>query len=115
MVTDRTHNTCASGTKKPNCTTCNDRQFKDSHRRTQAWLSESEGYDWHRRHEKGNAGLHGITAQLRDVGLDSNGGTGGVRRDMVSDRGLMRVRGRKLDELIGIGSWIDDADADIPH
>jgi hypothetical protein len=101
--------------EKSNKIICKDQQFKDSRHWTQAWLSESEGYDWRRRHAKGNAGLHGITAQLRDVGLDSNGGTSGVRRDMVSNKGLMRARGRKLDELIGIGSWIDDAAADISH
>jgi hypothetical protein len=105
----------APGAKKPNSTTSKDQQFKDSRRRTQAWLSESEGYDWRRRQAKGNTGLHGITAQLRGVGLDSNGGTSGVRRDMISDRGLMRPRGRKVEELIGIGSWTDDAAADIFH
>ena len=65
------------------------------------------------RHVNGNAGLDEITAQLRDVGLVSNGGRSGVRRDMLSHRGLMMARGRKLDELIGIGSWIDDATIDI--
>jgi hypothetical protein len=101
------------GIKKPNWITCNDRQFKDSRHWTQAWLSELERYDWRRRHVKGNVGLHTITAQLRDVGLDSNGGTRGVKQGMVSSRGSMRARGRKLDELIGIGSWIDDTAADI--
>jgi hypothetical protein len=50
---------------------------------------------------------------LGDVGLGSNRGTSEVRRDKVSNRGLMRARGRKLDELIRIGSGIDDAAADI--
>lgn len=72
-----------------------------------------ERYDWHTRHAKGNAKLDEITVQLRDVGLLSNGGTSGVGRDMLSYRGLMMARGRKLDELIGIGSWIDDAAIDI--
>jgi hypothetical protein len=102
-------------TKKPNCTTCNDQQSEDSRYRTQAWLSEVERYDWHTRHAKGNAELDEITVQLRDVGLLSNRGTSGVGRDMLSYRGLMMARGRKLDELIGIGSWIDDAAIDISH
>jgi hypothetical protein len=100
-------------TKKSNCTTCKDRQFEDSRHRTQAWLSEAERYDWRTRHAKGNAELDEITAQVRDVGLLSNGGTSGVGRDMLSYTGLMMARGRKLDELIGIGSWIDDAAIDI--
>jgi hypothetical protein len=75
--------------------------------------SPAAGVGGRRRRAKGNTSLHRITAQLRNVGLDSNGGTSEVRRDTVSNRGLMKARGRKLDELIGIGSWIDDAAADI--
>ena len=102
-----------SGTKKTNCTTCKDQQLEDSRHRTQAWLSEAGRYDWRTRHAKKNAELDEITAQLQDVGLVSNGGTSGVRRDILSHRGLMMARGRKLEELTGIGSWIDDAAIDI--
>jgi hypothetical protein len=103
---------CNSGATSPNGVSARVQDSGVSQSRTRAWLWKSQGYEHGKRTEQGNADLDNLFARQQDVGLDANEGTSVVRRAVASQEGLPAVKGRKLEELAGIGSWVDDTAGD---